>query len=320
MAGKASTFNAFYVAFGGEPLHLDRYIERTRQSRRRVIVMDGDGLTDATLVELCETSAEDPRTIVVDNAQELKGHEELRRYVTARNPIDQSVILVSIVRSETLSDLWSFVASKGKCLEWKKAKPWDKESYHLDFIREEATLNAVTIRKRAVEALLQSTGPDLYRLANEIKKLAIYAGSAGEITERHVAEIATQTAEAEPNMVAEAVMAKDTERALQLFSVLCARSGEAQYGAVVHQLMKHVENTTVIRSMFDKGMSPASVAGLLGQNLWRFNNAVAPTARKHELRSLVRYMGQLCKLDLDVKSSSPFKRTMIEMVILSITQ
>jgi len=320
VAGKGSTFNAFYVAYGGEPFYLDRYIEQTRQSRRRVLLLDGDGLTDIELVELCEASSEDPRTIVLDNAQELKGNKELRRYVERRNPVDQSVILAAIVRSESLSELWSFVASKGKSLEWKKCKPWDKEAYHTDFISKEATRNGVAIRKRAVELLYQSTGPDLYRLANEIKKLAIYAGSVGEITEAHVAQIATQAPEAEPSLVAEAVMAKDVKRALQLFGAVCAKSGETQYGAVVYQLMKHVENTTVVRSMFDKGMSAADVAGLLGQNLWRFNNAVAPTARKHELRSLVRYMGQLSKLDVDVKSSSPFKRTMIEMVILSMAQ
>lgn len=320
MAGKGPTFNAFCVAYGGEPFHLDRYIEQARQTRRRVVLLDGDGRTDVELVELCEASSEDPRTIILDNAQELKGHEELRRYVRARNPVDQSVILTAVVRSETLPDLWSFVATKGKSLEWKKCKPWDKDAYHTDFISKEATRNGVAIRKRAVELLFQATGPDLYRLANEVKKLAIYAGQIGEITEAHVAEIATQTPEAEPNLVAEAVMAKDVKRALQLFGAVCAKSGEAQYGAVVYQLMKHVENTAVVRSMFDRGMSPATVAGLLGQNLWRFNNAVAPTARKHELRSLVRYMGQLSKLDVDVKSASPFKRTMIEMVILAMAQ
>lgn len=319
MAGKGSTFKAFYVAFGGEPFYLDRYIEQTRQTRRRVTLLDGDGLTDDKLIYLCESNSEDPRTVILDNAQDLKGEGELRRYVETRNSVDQSVILVAVVRAERLSEPWAFVASKGKCLEWPKIKPWKTEAY-LDFVSEEATRYRITIRKRASELLFQCTGPDLYRLANEIKKLAVYAESSGEITTAHIEEIATRTPHAEPNMVAEAVMAKDVRRALELFSTVCAKSGESQYGAVLYQLMKQVENAAIVRSMFDKGMPAADVAALLGQNLWRFNDAVAPTARKHDLRSLIRYMGQLSKLDIDVKSSSPFKRTMIEMVMLSMAQ
>lgn len=319
MAVKGSTFKAFYVAFGGETFHLDRYIETTRQSRRRVILLDGDGLKDSELVELCETGSEDPRTIVLDNAQDLKGDSELRRYVETRNLADQSVVLVAIVRSERLPELWSFVASRGKRLEWEKIKPWKKDAY-FDFISEEATRNRILIRKEASELLFQCTGPDLYRLANEIRKLTIFAGASGEITKEHIAKVATRTPHAEPNMVAEAVMAKDARRAMQLFSLVCSKSGEAQYGAVIYQLMKQVESTIVVRSLFDKGMSPADTASLLGQNLWRFNDYAAPVARKHDLRSLVRHMGQLSKLDADVKSSSPFKRTMVEMVMLSMAQ
>lgn len=319
MAGKGTRFNAFYVAFGGEPFYLDRYIEQTRRSRRRVIVLDGDGLTDVKLVELCESSSEDPRTIVLDNAQDLKGEDELRRYVETRNPADQSVVLVSVVRAEKLSELWSFVATKGKRLEWEKIKPWKKDAY-LDFVREEATRNRIAVRKEAAEMLLQCAGPDLYRLANEVRKLALYAETAGEIRKEHVEQVATVTPHAEPTMVAEAVMAKDAKRALDLFASVCAKSGEAQHGAVVYQLMRHVENTTVVRSLFDKGVCPTDVAARLGQNLWRFNEFAAPIARKHDLRSLIRYMGQLSKLDVDVKSSTPFKRTMIEMVMLSMAQ
>lgn len=319
MAGKSPTFTAFYVAFGGEPFYLDRYIEQARQGRRRVTLLNGDGLTDANLVEVCEASSEDPRTIVLDNAQDLVGEDELRRYVETRNPADQSVVLAAVVRLERLPALWAHVAAKGKLFEWAKIKPWKHEAY-LDFVSEEATRQRVAIRKDAAEALLQCTGPDLYRLANEVRKLSTYAGSAGEITKTHVAQIATRTLHAEPNMVAEAVMAKDVTRAMQLFSQVCARSGDAEHGAVIYQLMKQVEHAVVVRSMFDRGLSSADVADLLGQNLWHFNDVAAPVARKHDLRQLVRYMGQLSKLDVDVKSSSPFKRTMVEMVMLSMAQ
>ena len=317
MAGK-DTFKAFQVAFGGEPFHLDRLIEATRQSRRRVTVVDGGAVTETQLVDLCETMSEDPRTIVVDNAQAIKGGKELRRYVDAHLERDRSLILVAVVRAEKLSELWSYVASKGKRLEWAKIKPWQKDVY-LDFVAAEATRAGVLMRKDACAALYLCTGPDLYRLANEVRKLGVYVGASGEITTKVVAEIATRTPHAEPHMIAEAALAKDLRMAMTLFSAMCVASGETHYGAVVFQLMKQVENAVVVRSLQDKGVPSADIVALLGVNAWRFDETMAPIAKKHDLRSLVGYMGLLSRLDADVKSSSSFKRTKIEMTMLTIS-
>jgi DNA polymerase III delta subunit len=318
MAGKGNTFKAFHVAFGGEDFYLDRYIETTRQSKRRVIVLDGEDTSETQLVDLCESMSEDPRTVVIDNAQALKGGKEIRRYVEERDARDQSVILVAIVRAEKLSELWSFVAESGKRIEFKKIKPWQKDAY-LSFVSAEATRGRVAVRKDAAEALYQCTGPDLYRLANEIRKLGVYVGQAGEISAKLVLEMATKTPHAEPHLIAEAALSKDMRRAMSLFSVLCLKSGEAQFGAVVFQLMKQVETTVVVRSLQDKGMEAADIASTLDVNVWRFKEAMAPVARKHDLKSLVGYMRALSKLDADVKTSSPFKRTMIEMAMLRIS-
>lgn len=319
MAAGKGNFRAFYVAFGAEAFHLDRYIETTRRSKRRVIVVDGESTTEHQLVELCETMSDDPRTIVLDNAQCVKGPgKEIRRYVEQRDPRDQSVILVAIVRNEKLPELWGYVAEHGKRVECPRLKPWQKDAY-LQFVSTEATRNEVTIRKDAAETLLQCTGPDLYRLANETRKLAVYVGRLGEITKALVLEIATRTPHVEPHMVAEAALAKDLRRAMSLFSILCVKSGEAQFGAVVYQLMKQVESTVVARSFLDQGMPSEEVAALVGVSTWRFNEALAPVARKHELNTLVRHMRALAKLDVDVKSSSPFKRTKIEMAMMDIT-
>ena len=319
MVRKSPSFTAFYVAHGGENLYLDRYVDQARQSRRRVVLLDGLGLSDVALVDLCESTTEEPRIVILDNAQLLEGEAELTRYVERRNPRDQSVVLVAIVRAERLTELWSLVASKGKRLEWPRIKRWKKDTY-LDFIREEATRNQITIREDAAQCLLECAGPDLYRLANEVRKLAIYGMAAGEITKRAVEDVATCTAHADPAEVAQAALAKDPQRALALFAAVCAASGESRYGAVVYQLMRHVESAMVARSLFDEGVVPADAAARLGQNAWWFTETVAPLARKHDLRSLVRHMGALAQLDADVKTSRPFKRTMIELVMLSMAQ
>jgi DNA polymerase III delta subunit len=84
--------------------------------------------------------------------------------------------------------------------------------------------------------------------------------------------------------------------------------------------MRQVEKTALIRSLLDKGVSETDIAVLVGMKEWPFKNVAAPIARKHDLKSLLKHMGQLCKLDADVKGPARSKRTLVELTMLSIAQ
>jgi len=320
MVPKESTFRPFVVAFGGEDFFLDRDIEKALQAKRLPLRLDADdGLTDEQLVVFCERYSEVPRVIIVDNAQKVKGDKALRAFIEAKDITDTSLILVAIVRSEKLPEVWSLALSKGKGVERKKPKPWETDTY-TDFIRLEATRLRVAINGDVSTMLLQYVGPDFYRLANELRKLTIYVGQAGTINKEHVSLITTRTPKAEPYQVAEAVMAKDSRLAMNLFSVLYMNSGDDANIPVVRALMKQIEKTAIVRRLQDQGVNEEDIAVLIGMKLWPFKNVAAPTARKHDLRSLVNNMGRLCKLDADVKGPSRSKRTLVEMTMLSIAQ
>lgn len=316
------TFRPFVVAFGGENYFLDQDIERAKLAKRSVLQFDADGdeeLTDVALVKQCEAYSEVPRTIIVDNAQKLKGDKALRAFINNREITDTSLILVAIVRSEKLPEVWSLAIAKGKGVERKKPKPWDTDPY-LTFIRNEATRQRIAIPNDVVKNLFECTGPDYYRMANEIRKLALLVGQAGTVKNEHIALVTTRTPKADPFQVAEAVMAKDLRRALRLFSTWFMNAGENSLPLVVRALMTQVERTARIRSLQDKGVSEVDIAGLIGMNEWRYKNTQAPLARKHEVRSLVSHMGRLCKLDADVKGPTRSKRTLVELTMMSIAQ
>jgi DNA polymerase-3 subunit delta len=320
MAPKESSFRPFVVAFGGEDFFLDRDIEKALQAKRSVLRLDGeDGLTDEQLVTFCERYSETPHMIIVDNAHKVKGDKALRAFIEAKDIADTSLVLVVIIRSEKLPEIWSLASSKGKGVERKKPKPWETDSY-TDFIRLEATRLRVVISGDVSALLLQYVGPDFYRLANELRKLAIYVGQAGTITKEHVSLVTTRTPKAEPYQVAEAVLAKDSRLAMNLFSVLYMNSGDDANIPVVRALMKQIEKTATIRSLLDRGVSEEDIAVLLGMKPWPFKNVAAPLARKHDLRALVRHMGRLCKLDADVKGPARSKRTLVELAILGIAE
>jgi len=319
LPAKTAPFSPFLVAFGDEDFYLDRDIEKARQSKRDVLQVDADGLSDIELVNLCERYSEIPRTIIVDNANKLKGNKDLREFIENRNVSDRSLVLVAVVRSEKLPEIWAFAASKGKRVERKKFKPWEVDGY-ISFIKTEATRLRVSIDQAVASMFFQYVGTDLYRLENELRKLTIFVGQAGTIKKEHITLVTSPTPKAEPFQVAEQVLAKNLERALTLFSILYRNSGNDSLIPVVRALMNQVEKTLLIRSLQDKGVSEGDIATIVGMKDWPYKNIAAPVARKHDLKSLVGYMGRLCKLDTDVKSSIQSKRTLVELTILSIAQ
>lgn len=320
MASKSSAFNPFMALFGTEDFFLDRDIDKIRQGKRECIYIDADdGLTDTQLVEMCESYSEVPRAIVVDNAQKMKGDKALTTFVEEHNLQDTSLFLVGVVRGDKLPSVWSAVASRGKGIERKMFKPWEDKKY-LDFLRKEATRLRVGLGKGVAEMLFQNVGKDLYRLSNELRKLAIYVGQANTIQKEHIVMVTTASPDADPFRVAEAVVAKEPHKAMRLFTILYQNSGDNVLVPVVGALMKQVERTAVIRSLQDKGVGDEDAAVLVGMKPWPYKNVAAPTARKHNLKSLIGHMGKLCQLDAYVKGPSQSKRTKVEMAMLTIAQ
>jgi DNA polymerase-3 subunit delta len=318
MAAK-SIFRPFIVLFGEDDFFLDRDVESVLKKDRIVIKVDAeDGLKDTVLVDMCE-GFQEPHTVVVENAQKVKGEEALRQFISERDASDKSVVVIAVVRSAKLPDVWAEAAKRGKKVERRKYKPWEDGKY-LDFIRGEATRLKVSLGKDVASLLYQYVGSDLYRLSNELKKLSLYVGQDCSIQKKHVAEVVSPTPDATPYAVAEAVMAKDLKKAMRLFSYLYAGEGDTCLVPVVSSLMRQVEKTASIRALQDRGVEPEEIAVLTGTKLWPYKNLLAPVARKHSFKSLAGYMGRLCQIDVDVKGSSRSKRTLVETTMLTIAQ
>jgi DNA polymerase III subunit delta len=312
---------SFLVSFGAENLLLDRDIERARAwTNREIVMVDGDGLTDHELVSICESRGFDssPRTIIVEDAQKMKGDKSLREYIKEKVPTDLTTVLVGIVRAEKLPEVWALAISKGKGYEHKKLKTWDSNNEVLKWIAKEADRLRLSWDKGIDLLVYRYVGSDLYRLANELKKLAIVAGPQGKITQEHLRLVTSPTPTSDPFQVAEAALSKDPKKALNALSVLYKNSGDEAHVPVVGALMKQVERTLVVRRLIDKGASKEDIGTAIGMKPWLVENVALPTARKHEVGALIRHMGRLCKLDVDVKGPARSKRTLVELTVLAI--
>jgi DNA polymerase III subunit delta len=312
----------FYIFFGGEEFLLDRARTWARSwAGRQVITLDGERLADHELVDVCRAGSfdESMRTVILDEANKVKGDKALKAYIKDKDEKDRTTILVAIVRSDKLPAIWAEAGKKGEVVEHAKFKTYDDDNDVVRWIVKEATSKSVGIRlgKGVPEALYSFVGHDLGHLAGEVQKLALLVGRGNEATIEHLRFVLSPSPTAEAWQVAEAVADKDFCRAMNLLSTLYKSEGEDANVPIAYALMKQIEKLMTLRYMLDAKMTEQDIASALGVNPKRVKYMLMP-ARKHSLPDLIKHMQKLALLDAGVKGSTRSKRTLVELAVLSI--
>lgn len=319
MAGKKRT-GPFVVAFGGEDYFLDRAVELGRSRKdREVVVLDGDGMTDHDFVDICEMRAFDgtDRVVVLDNANKLKGDKVLKPYIEAKDPQDDSVIIIAVVRSDKLSDLWKAAAAKGRSDSYPKLKPWEGAKLQ-KHVEKEAERLKLTLGKGTVAAFTYFLGAELRPIVNELRKLIYVVGEGGVVERKHVAMVVAPAMPAQPWEVADAAAEKNAKKAMNLVSLLYKSKGDGVCIPITAALLKTVEKLIVARQMLDKGDGKEILAARFDMHPFRVEKYLIPLAQKHTVPRLRVQMKHLCKLDAQIKGPAQSKRTLVELAVLSI--
>lgn len=323
MALKFST--PIVVIYGEEEFFLDREIQRLREySGRDVTLLDGVGLSDHALVSICETRSIDfedptnmkPRIVIVDNAQKVKAEKALKAYVEERDAKDVSTVLAMVVRDAKLSAFWG-KAAKTKVFEFKKLKTYETNNEVVKWMEDEARLLGLSLDSRNATFIFQIVGDDLYRIANELRKLKLFVGTE-PVTPDHLRAVLVPSATAEPYQVADAAAAKDVRKALNTLSTLYKNVADDPAVPVAYALMRQTEKLFVARSLMDNGASADDVAGRLAMHPWRCKTFFMPLVEKHTKARLLQVMQHLCRLDVEIKRTSNSKRTLVELAVLSL--
>jgi DNA polymerase III delta subunit len=321
MAAAKSGTMPFVVSFGAEDYFLDKDIDRALGWKDRVVtLLDGDGMPDHELVSFCEmpTPEGEGRVVIVDYANKLKGDKTLRTYVEEKVPTDTSTVLVAIIRSEKLSDVWVKAGSKGRVIEHKKLKTWDNNNEVIKWVETEAKALGRRFDTGVSSLLYQLVGADLHKLHSELRKLCLIVPQGSSIGVTQVKLVVAPSPTSDPFQVADAVLEKDARKAMNALSILYKNQGDEVNVPLTAAIMKAVERALVARKILDRGGSEEDVATRLSMHPWRCKTQFMPFVKKHSARDLTRHMGRLCKLDADVKGPARSKRTLIELTVLSI--
>ena len=305
----ARTSGPFIVVFGEEDFLVDRFVAARKGSwkNRYVVSRDGGSLKDSDLVTLCETQTmfddEGGRAIVLDNAQDLKADKSLEAFIDGRDAKDMSCILLAVVRAKKLPSIWNTASKKGSQVCFAKFKPWESEKV-LDQITEEAKSFGLKLDVGVADLLFKYLGDNLRSTVNELQKLSYLVGEGGLVKKEHVVLVIAPNVPVEPYHVADEAIAKNSNKALRVMSLVYKNMGESACVPVTAALLRQVEKTLVVRQMLDKGDSPSVIALRFGVHEFVCKKQLIPIAQKHSVKTLLRHMNQLCKLDAQVKGAA----------------
>lgn len=310
------------VSFGDEGYFLDRDLAGYRKQPDRVVIcVEGSEIkADYELVSILETPTLDqrPRVIVVDNAQKVKPDKAMKAYLEGLTEKSLSVVLAMVVRDARLPIFWTKFGGKVTTHERKKLKTFETNNEVVKWIETELARVGFKADPKMAQIIYMGTGPNLYRVTNEIQKLRLLVPADQSLTVEHLQSILTVGSTVDAWQVVDAASAKDTRKAINLLTSLYKHSTEDPSILLAYSLMKQVERLFVAASMLSKGAGEEDIAVRVGMHPWRCKTFFLPMVRKHSVASLARTMQELCKLDIEVKSTSSSRRTLLELAVLKL--
>lgn len=311
---KAAVFTVF---FGEESYLLDRELQRgKRWPDRMVTVLDGVTDTEGDVLSALEQITIDgsDTAVVLDNAQKIKMGKAFEAYVEGKDPKDTSSVLVAIYRKAVLSGVWVKAGQKGRVIEHKKYKPWEKDNIYRR-LNKEAGRFSLHLTKEAFETLLKVYGDNLQGASNEVQKLSFVIGKGGDITREHVLSVCPRQMPVMPWDVSDAAANKSLKQAMTYLSLLFRSMGEGAAVPVVASLMRQTERLLIGRSLFDKGVGKEAIGSALNMRPFLVEQKLLPMIRKHSMDSLKIQMKKLCELEVQIKGAAQSKRTLVELAV-----
>jgi DNA polymerase III subunit delta len=197
-----------------------------------------------------------------------------------------------------------------------------EESDAMRWLVAEAERRGSTLEVDAARELADALGSDLMLMASELEKLVLYTGERRRITLGDVETMVLGAKQRSLYELTDAISAKDRRRALALLQGLLNASDGGEESAIGHLYMlartfrqmlvileKNVRDSRAIWQALWQGfrMPPFAAEDLIRQ------------ARRYKSRrELTRALRLIARADLELRSSPPDKRLVLERLVLAL--
>ncbi len=163
------------------------------------------------------------------------------------------------------------------------------------WVAEEAKRSGAEIAAAAAAFLIAACGSDLWRLSNEVAKLASYDK---HITRRHAELLVRNAAHAQIFDAISALAEKKTAHAMRQFYALL---GKEEWAGMMGLIIFQFRNILKARLLLDEGVSPEQIKSMLKLHPFVLQKTLA-YARLYTDAEIKALFAQLCDMDLALKT------------------
>ena len=190
------------------------------------------------------------------------------------------------------------------------------------WVGEAAAAQSVKIEPDAARELVDALGADMMMISGELEKLMLYAGERKRITLGDVETMVLAAKQRSLYELTDAISAKDRPRALSTLDAILS-SGDGEEAAIGHlyMLAKTFRQMLVI---LEKNVRDSRA---IWQALWQgfrvppfaAEDVIKQARRYKSRRELTRALRLIARADLQLRSSPPSKRLVLENLVLALT-
>jgi DNA polymerase-3 subunit delta len=172
----------------------------------------------------------------------------------------------------------------------------------------------VTIRPDAAAMLANFIGSQLRLLANELDKLAMYAGKSAVITVEDVHKLSAQVQEARVFDLTDALAQRNRKQALDILHDLLA-DGEAPL-RLISTITSQVRSLLLVKELSQKGMRAAEIASTAGLSPFVAEKALRQVG-KFTVSQLENSYRQLLATDAALKRSRMTPEMALDLLVVN---
>lgn len=283
-----------------------------------ISVLDGRKVTIEQLVAACEAHPflADRRLVIVYDALKHskagKAREELRDYCE-RVPATCDLVFVEQDEVDRRHLLFTYLSKRGTVREF----PLLSGPELLRWIERRAKSLQATIEPAAAQRLVDLAGNDSRTLANELAKLATYAGRGGTIDQAAVDRLVTDQQEQNLFTFIDDLSTRRLGAALRGARALIEDGQAPPY--VLFMLARQIRILLHVRQLVAQRRRPDDIASELGLKPFVARKA-AEQARNFTAAELVTAHDRLLELDHAIKTGKIQAETALELFVVEMCQ
>ena len=235
----------------------------------------------------------------------INNQEKLEEYLNHYNPNNCLIFLVYHDKIDTRKKI-NKLLSKHKVIEVKKQDEKDLVNYVYEYLKKD------NYKMEDIDYFLSRVGSSILNINNELDKLMMYKFKEKNISRNDIEKISIITSEEEVFALTDSIIAKDTNKSLNLLETFLNKSYDEMQ--ILMLLASQFRFFFQVKRLLNKNLSESEIAKTLEANPYRVKFTTKKLYNYTE-SDLLSYIKKLAKIDHDIKLGLMNKRLALELFI-----